>query len=309
MQLPVASTLLVQAIAPQASGPASGQPDAQQQEVGDGRREQIVALLDDIKAADTQGLFDITGAAEWGLELAGTVRWAETVPSYFIVRTMPAQLPSHSVAAWILPAMTGMHGCIYSCRPAFGHSLPLEPLSCFVTLHGKQSWLICCHKRHRVWWAAWSGHVTAAAGQVLTFCYGWGADGRQPCPCRALEQSVQSPTCSLRSFAEGFRGVCEAAILHSVAVDSHRAQALSLVLDYGNQRITALERSSGASTSAPAPVQQQQQAPAMPEDPFWATADMPDLSAMLSLQVGGVPRQGHAYFPAVVHCEQEPGWT
>ena len=113
---------------------------------------------------------------------------------------------------------------------------------------------------------------------------GWHADDMHLAPCRALEHRVQSPACSLQSFAEAFRSVCEAAILHSMAVDSHRAQAVSLVLDYGNQRITALERSSGASTSAPAP-QQQQQAHAPPEDPFWATANMPDLSAMLSLQV------------------------
>ena len=114
--------------------------------------------------------------------------------------------------------------------------------------------------------------------------------GRSNTECRA-------PACSLQIFADGFRNVCETAILHSMATDSPRAQAVSLVLDYGNQRITALERSSGASTSAPAPPQQQQ-SHASPEDPFWATADMPDLSAMLSLQVrASCFRHGHAYLP------------
>lgn len=75
MQLPFASTFLVRALAPEASGPASEQPDAQQQIVGDGQRDQIIALLNDIREADTEGLFTAAGAAEWGPVVAGSVRW------------------------------------------------------------------------------------------------------------------------------------------------------------------------------------------------------------------------------------------
>lgn len=99
------------------------------------------------------------------------------------------------------------------------------------------------------------------------------------CLCRALEGRFSAPGCSLDAFAHAFRAVCDAAILHAMGSGLHTAQAVSLVLDYGNQRITALERSSGASTSATAPSD-----PGQPEDPFWA-ASLGDLSAMLSLQV------------------------
>jgi hypothetical protein len=110
-------------------------------------------------------------------------------------------------------------------------------------------------------------------------------DAAGPCGLRrALDEAVRGPGCTLQSFAEAFRGVCDAAILQSVAEGTQRAQGLSLVLDYGNQRITALERSSGASTSASISAPAAPQQPASSEDPFWA-ADMPDLSALLSLQV------------------------
>ena len=55
MQLPFASTFLVRALAPEASGPASEQPDAQQQIVGDGQRDQIIALLNDIREGGHRG--------------------------------------------------------------------------------------------------------------------------------------------------------------------------------------------------------------------------------------------------------------
>ena len=91
-----------------------------------------------------------------------------------------------------------------------------------------------------------------------------------------MEADMQGSTCSLAAFTERFRGTCDAMIMQSISDRNQHAQAVSLVLDYANQRITALERSSGASTSAePGPDE---------KDEFWNAA-LPHLPSLFSLQV------------------------
>jgi hypothetical protein len=76
MQLPIASTLLVQALAPQAAVPATDQLHAQGREEGGVAGEQLVALLDDIKGVDGEGLLKPLDTVEWGAEVTANVRWA-----------------------------------------------------------------------------------------------------------------------------------------------------------------------------------------------------------------------------------------
>ena len=93
---------------------------------------------------------------------------------------------------------------------------------------------------------------------------------------RALELKVGK--CSLETFAHEFRSICDAAMTHS---KSGPAQAVSLLLDHGNESIASLERASGAPTSG-APTSAADSG--VPEDPFWL-AVLPDVTALLSLQV------------------------
>jgi hypothetical protein len=96
--------------------------------------------------------------------------------------------------------------------------------------------------------------------------------------CRCLESDVHSPTYTLTSFAEDFRGICEAALLHATATKSGKAQAVSILLDHGNNEMAG-RRDTSSSIGGPSE----------PEDPFWADAGQ-DLSAFLSLEVGGMKR-------------------
>ena len=81
MQLPVASTLLVQALAPQAAVPATDQLHVQGREVDGVAREHLLALLDDIRGVDTEGLLRPLDGVEWGAEVAASVGWAHSFPT------------------------------------------------------------------------------------------------------------------------------------------------------------------------------------------------------------------------------------
>ncbi len=63
--------------------------------------------------------------------------------------------------------------------------------------------------------------------------------------CRAWEARMSSPGYTLDMFTDHFRSICEAVILHCVREKKQKTQALSLLLDHGNSRFAALERSSG----------------------------------------------------------------
>ena len=65
--------------------------------------------------------------------------------------------------------------------------------------------------------------------------------------CRAWEARMSSPGYTLDMFTDHFRSICEAVILHCVREKKQKTQALSLLLDHGNSRFAALERSSGLS--------------------------------------------------------------
>ena len=92
--------------------------------------------------------------------------------------------------------------------------------------------------------------------------------------CRSLESKLKK--CSLGTFSQEFRSICDAAITHSVSARSGPPQAVSLLLDHGNQCIASLEPSSVATSPAADPEE--------PEDPFWMGVT-PDVSSLLSLQV------------------------
>ncbi len=81
---------------------------------------------------------------------------------------------------------------------------------------------------------------------------------------------------SLASFAQEFRSICDAAIHRTLTVGSGLAQAVSLLLDHGNEKLLSLERSSPPTDPAVDPAEA--------EDPFWM-AVMPDISSLLLLQV------------------------
>ena len=65
--------------------------------------------------------------------------------------------------------------------------------------------------------------------------------------CRAWEARMSSPGYTLDMFTDHFRSICEVVILHCVREKKQKTQALSLLLDHGNSRFAALERSSGMS--------------------------------------------------------------
>ncbi|CAL8467814.1 g7352 [Coccomyxa elongata] len=88
-----------------------------------------------------------------------------------------------------------------------------------------------------------------------------------------LECSLTSM--SLASFAQEFRSICDAAIHRTLTVGSGLAQAVSLLLDHGNEKLLSLERSSPPTDPAVDPAEA--------EDPFWM-AVMPDISSLLLLQ-------------------------
>ena len=67
--------------------------------------------------------------------------------------------------------------------------------------------------------------------------------------CRAWEARMSSPGYTLDMFTDHFRSICEAVILHCVREKKQKTQALSLLLDHGNSRFAALERSSGLGAS------------------------------------------------------------
>ena len=56
---------------------------------------------------------------------------------------------------------------------------------------------------------------------------------------------MSSPSYTLDMFVEHFRAMCDAVILHCVHERTQKTQAASLLLDHGNARFVAIERSSG----------------------------------------------------------------
>ena len=62
---------------------------------------------------------------------------------------------------------------------------------------------------------------------------------------RAWEAKMSSPSYTLDMFVEHFRAICDAVILHCVQERTQKTQAASLLLDHGNARFAAMERSSG----------------------------------------------------------------
>lgn len=56
---------------------------------------------------------------------------------------------------------------------------------------------------------------------------------------------MSSPSYTLEMFIEHFRAICDAVILYCVREKTQKTQAASLLLDHGNARFAAIERSSG----------------------------------------------------------------
>lgn len=57
---------------------------------------------------------------------------------------------------------------------------------------------------------------------------------------------MTSPTYTLEMFIEHFRAICDAVILYCVREKTQKTQAASLLLDHGNSRFAALDRSGRA---------------------------------------------------------------
>ncbi len=56
---------------------------------------------------------------------------------------------------------------------------------------------------------------------------------------------MSTPSYTMEMFVEHFRAICDAVILHCVREKTQKTQAASLLLDHGNARFAATERSSG----------------------------------------------------------------
>ena len=125
--------------------------------------------------------------------------------------------------------------------------------------------------------------VSAHLRITLTTWQAGQSKGRDFFGCRKLESSLENS--SLASFTQKFRSTCDAAMHRTLTTGSGLAQAVSLLLDHGNEKVSSLERS--LPSTAPAAD------PAEAEDPFWMGV-MPDVSSLLFLQVL------HLHAPCVV---------
>ena len=67
---------------------------------------------------------------------------------------------------------------------------------------------------------------------------------------RAWEARMSSPSYTLDMFMEHFRAICDAVILYCVRERTQKTQAASLLLDHGNARFAAMERSSGCALTS-----------------------------------------------------------